>query len=177
MKTQKLKILILEDNENDAALIQRVLERAEMDFEAIVVNDQSSFLSAIQNNVFDIILSDNYLPQFDATAAIQMIREHKIDTPLILVTGTVSEGFAVSMIKTGACDYILKDRLQRLPSAILSAVERHILKTKQKKDLEELRNNEANMRAVLDNAETGYTLVRHLFQRSFYSTRQAMPFQ
>ena len=174
METQKLKLLILEDNETDALLIQRVLLRSGLNFEAIVANDECSFLEAIQQNTFDVILSDNYLPQFDATGAIALMRENKINTPLILVTGTVSENFALSMIKTGACDYILKDRLQRLPSAVLGAVERHVLKTRQKQELDALVQGEAAMRAIFDNTDTGYALLDDklnivLFNRPIYT--------
>lgn len=70
----------------------------------------------------DLILSDNTLPQYNATEALQLVRARFPHLPFILITGTVSEEYAASIIKQGADDYILKDRLIRLPSAIEAAL-------------------------------------------------------
>ena len=66
------------------------------------------------------------------------MREHNIETPVILVTGTAPEDFAINMMKAGATDYILKDRLQRLPTAIANAIEKHRLEQEKKKHLDDL---------------------------------------
>ncbi len=129
----KIRLLILEDMSFDVAIMQKVLHRAGMDFEATIAMNKAEFLFAIQNGSFDVILSDNLLPEFDATQALQLMRELSIDTPVILVTGTAPEDFAVNMMKAGACDYILKDRLQRLPSAITNAIEKYALEAEKKK--------------------------------------------
>src|SRR4051812_2775693 len=109
---KQLKLLLLEDDIMDADLIKIILERAEMSFEATVVSDKKEFLLALHNVAFDIILADNSLPQFNAVNALQLIKEHNLNIPFILVTGTVSEDYAVNIMKEGASDYILKDRLQ-----------------------------------------------------------------
>src|SRR6185437_3475256 len=80
--------------------------------------NEEEFLTSLDQFAPDIILSDNSLPQFDATEALKIVRERSLYIPFILVTGTVSDEFAATIIKQGADDYILKDRLSRLPNAI-----------------------------------------------------------
>jgi PAS domain S-box-containing protein len=141
-----IRILLLEDAEFDAALIQRVLQRADMDFTATVAVNKEEYLHALQHDSFDVILADNSVPQFNALDAIEATREYKIDIPVILVTGTVTEDLAVKMIKAGTSDYILKDRLQRLPNAVLNAIEKHGLEIEKRKNLEHLIKSQALMK-------------------------------
>ena len=114
-----------------------------MDFSYIIANDSHSFIAAVDEHKFDVILADNSLPQFSAKEALKINKERNITTPFILVTGSISEEFAVEMMKDGACDYILKDRLQRLPNAVLSAVHKHRIEQEREKYLNEVIANEA----------------------------------
>jgi len=121
---QVLKILLLEDNPDDAALIQLLLQRSGMHFSAVVANDEKEFLDAIEKNEFDAVLADNALPQYSSLEALKIIKDKDPHTAFILVTGTVSEEFAVHIIQKGADDYILKTNLTRLSPAISKAVEK-----------------------------------------------------
>lgn len=123
MKTN-LKILILEDSATDTELIQRLLKKEKMNCEFCLAMNKSSFLKALEEFSPDVILSDNSLPQFNATEALNIARQQLLNIPFILVTGTVSDEFAANIIKAGADDYILKDRLQRLPTAIEAALQK-----------------------------------------------------
>jgi len=143
---QKLKLLLLEDDDMDADLIRIILERSGIGFEITIVSDKKEFLLALNNSQFDIILADNSLPQFNAVNALQLVRELNLHIPFILVTGTVSEDYAVNVMKEGASDYILKDRLQRLPSAIKSAISKHALELQQQKHVEDITKKEALMK-------------------------------
>src|SRR5260221_14036603 len=113
-----LKLLLLEDNPDDAELIQQLLKRSGMQFSAEVVSDEKEFLKALNTNNFDAVLADNALPQYSSMEALHMIKQKNPFTAFILVTGTVSEEFAVNIIRQGADDYILKTNLTRLSSAI-----------------------------------------------------------
>ena len=117
------KLLLLEDNPDDAALIRKLLERSGMRFSSMVASDEREFLIAIGENKFDAVLADNALPQYSSMEALKLIREKNPGVAFILVTGTVSEEFAVNIIKQGADDYILKTNLTRLSAAINKAVE------------------------------------------------------
>ncbi len=139
---QVLKILILEDSEFDVDLIKRLLQKANMNCEFSIAMNKEAFLLALKDFSPDVILSDNSLPQFNATEALKITREQFLHIPFILVTGTVSEDFAVTMIKSGADDYILKDRITRLPAAIEAAVKQRRTEKDKQEALERLRENE-----------------------------------
>jgi signal transduction histidine kinase len=119
-----LKILHLEDLPADAEMVDRVLRKAKLRFEIKVVIDKPDFLKALREYQPDIILSDHSLPAFNSLEALKITREEGIASPFILVTATVSEEYAVNVIKEGASDYILKDRLERLPNAVQNALDR-----------------------------------------------------
>lgn len=115
---------MLEDDPNDADLIERHLKRSDLDCETMMVSCKEDFVEALDNHSFDIILSDHQLPQFSSFEALQIRNNKNIVTPFILVTGSVSEEYAATVIQEGANDYILKDRLQRLPNAIEQAIQK-----------------------------------------------------
>ena len=117
-----INILHLEDVQTDAELVERTLQKSGLEFEKIWVSTRAGFLQALQGFKPDVILSDHSLPSFNSFEALQLLKETGPDIPFILVTSNVSEEFAVSVMKEGAFDYVLKDRLQRLPSAILNAL-------------------------------------------------------
>src|SRR5436189_1270302 len=127
-----LKILHLEDLPADAELVSRELKKAGIKGQEMVVSNKKDFIQALENFSPDIIISDHSLPSFDSHEALEIIKEMGILVPVILVTSTVSEEYAASMIKDGASDYILKDRLQRLPNAVKAALEKYKLESKQK---------------------------------------------
>lgn len=122
MKTN-LKILILEDSQVDAEIIQRLLIKEKMPCQFKLAMNKAEFLQALNEFIPDVILSDHSLPKFNSTDALAVARQKHPNVPFIMVTGTVSEEFAVSIFKQGADDYILKDRMARLPAAITSAIE------------------------------------------------------
>src|SRR5690606_2705781 len=86
-----------------------------------------------------VILSDHALPQFNSVEALTICRKNSMNTPFILVTGTVSEEFAVSCLKQGADDYVLKSNLVRLPTAIINALKQRNVELKRKKAEKTLR--------------------------------------
>ena len=113
---------MLEDNEWEAELVQKQLKKEFPSCIITLATDENSFMLALDGIVPDIILSDNSLPQYSASEALKIVRQRSRYIPFILITGTVSDEFAASIIKEGADDYILKDRLERLPSAITTAI-------------------------------------------------------
>jgi PAS domain S-box-containing protein len=119
---------MLEDSPDDATLIEWELKKAGVNFTTRVVMDKSDFAHALTDYGPDVILSDHSLPDFNSIEAFEIFREHRKATgaliPFILVTGNVSEEFSVQSIKAGVDDYILKDRLKRLPLAIKNALEK-----------------------------------------------------
>lgn len=133
----KIKILFLEDTVEDATLVKRELKKAGMKFTFEVVDTRQAYEKGIKHLKPDVVLSDHVLPEFNSIAALKIYNEYKnqADSPVvfILVTGSVSEEFAVEIMQGGADDYILKDRLTRLPSAIQKALEKNRIILEKKK--------------------------------------------
>lgn len=136
---QQLKILHLEDTPTDAELIARELKTGKIDSSILLVDNKSDFVKALKNFSPDIILSDHSLPSFNSNEALLLLKESGIAVPFILVTATMSDEFAVSIMKQGASDYVLKDRLGRLPSAIINAVTKHRMEREQQSVHERLK--------------------------------------
>jgi two-component system sensor histidine kinase UhpB len=118
---EPLRILMLEDDPIDADIIKWALkDNFNCTFDVAI--NKEAYCIALDQFHPDLILADNALPRFSAKEALEMILERSLDIPFILVTGTVSEEFAANIIRLGADDYILKDRLARLPAAINAAL-------------------------------------------------------
>jgi signal transduction histidine kinase len=117
-----LKVLVLEDIDEDLELIKYTLTKAGIKCDTRRVDTKEEFIHALEEYPADVILSDHALPQFNSAEALRICRGHGINIPFILVTGAVSEEFAVNSLKQGADNYVLKSNLARLPSAIIGAL-------------------------------------------------------
>jgi two-component system NtrC family sensor kinase len=117
-------ILLVEDTPSDAALIEREISRSGIACQFFRVDTQSDFVSSLSEFCPDVILSDFYLPSFNGLDVLALAREHRPQTPIIMVTGAINEETAVECMKAGAWDYVLKDRLARLRPAISAALEK-----------------------------------------------------
>jgi two-component system sensor histidine kinase UhpB len=145
-----LKILHLEDLASDAEMVDRVLRKAKFDFEKKVVIDRPEFVQALREFKPDIILSDHSLPAFNSLEALRITREEGSHAPVILVTATVSEEYAVNVIKEGASDYILKDRLERLPNAVQNALDKQRMEEERRHADEALRSSEQKYKLLFE---------------------------
>jgi len=116
-----LRVLHVEDNPLDAQLIARAFEQAGYDVAWTRVETEAEYQSALASPP-QVVISDYTLPQFSALRALEILRRARPEIPFILVTGTIGEEKAAEAIRLGADDYMLKDRLARLPSAVEKAV-------------------------------------------------------
>jgi PAS domain S-box-containing protein len=165
------KILILEDNEADADLIKICLHRFNITYEIVHAKGKKEFITALQQQQFDIILSDHALPQFSSFEALEEIKKQQLQIPFILVTGTVSEEFAVDILKRGADDYILKNNLTRLPTAITQAIEIHKIKNEKIKAEQDLKIAHQKILFHLENAPLGFIEWNNELQVKSWSKR------
>ena len=115
---EPLHILMLEDNDMDAEIIQRLLRKTRPDARFKVVMTKEDYLFALENFKPGLILSDSSLPQFSVTEALRLLKEHSLEIPFIMVTGSASPAFAASILLAGAANCISKDSLAGLPAAI-----------------------------------------------------------
>src|SRR5882672_8890190 len=140
--TERLRILLVEDLASDAELEMLELERAGLSVTHSIVDNKKSFVDALREFEPDVILSDFSMPGFDGTTAVALAREMRPDTPFIFVSGTIGEEFAIRAVKSGATDYVLKNNLVRLPSAVERALregKERAIRRKTEGELEALR--------------------------------------
>src|SRR5262245_7975686 len=118
-----LRVLLVENEPNDAELIIRELRSAGVRFRWHRVENRPAYLEALRDPP-DVVLSDHTLPDFSAIEAVRLLRQQGSDIPFILVTGTQPDEVAAAALHEGADDYLLKGNLRRLPAAIANAVRR-----------------------------------------------------
>jgi PAS domain S-box-containing protein len=136
-----LRVLILEDQPDDAQLMLAELRLAGFEPNWKRVQTEAEYLAQIPLDL-DVILADYHLPTFDALSALHLLQERGRDLPFIVVTGATSEEVAVECMKHGAADYLLKDRLGRLGPAVKRALEQKRLRDEKRLAEEELRQSE-----------------------------------
>ncbi len=116
--SQPVRVLLIEDSESDAGLIVRHLENAGYSVDAHCVQTAEALRAALAGGAYDAIIADYHLPQFDAPAALAIVRDTALDIPFLVVSGTIGEERAVAMMKAGAHDYLMKNNLARLAPAV-----------------------------------------------------------
>ncbi len=149
--SKELRVLILEDSDDDTDLVLRHLRRAGFMLDWRREQTELGFLEALQSN-FDIILADHSMPQFSALRALELLKIHAIDIPLIVISGTIGEDLAVQTLHLGAVDYLLKDRLGRLESAVSNALAQKKLRDEQVRSVELFRESEHRFRLMAENS-------------------------
>lgn len=121
-----VRILLLEDRPDDAELLVLTLEADGMLVDWKRVDTEADLRLALKDD-YDVVLADYNLPQYDAKRALCLLKREGVNIPFIVVTGSLSEEEVVAMMKAGASDYLLKDRLPRLPEAVRHAISQHQL--------------------------------------------------
>lgn len=118
MEIKQLKMLLIEDSEDDALLLSRELIKQgyEPDIKRVVFREEIQ--AALLDSVWDIIISDHNMPGLSSDAVLEMVLQSNCDAPFIIVSGSIGEDIAVAAMKMGAHDYIMKDNLTRLVPAI-----------------------------------------------------------
>lgn len=158
---RELKILMLEDLEEDIGLIEHSLRKEGLEFISRYADTRDEFVKALEDFHPDVILSDHALPQFNSVEALKICRKQNHDVPFILVTGTVSEEFAVSCLKQGADDYVLKSNLARLPSAITNALRQRNIEVKRKTAEKALRRQNEELVKINNELDSFVYSVSH----------------
>lgn len=152
---KELKILYLEDSVQDAELTARILKKAGIPFHFQLVDNQDEYENALRRSKPDLVLSDHSLFHFNSAEALKIFKSYGYDVPFILVTGTVSEEFAVCILNEGANDYLLKSNLTRLPNAILNALEKYRIEQERQQYVNKIIADEALLRQAQHIAKIG----------------------
>ncbi|HEY9724839.1 MAG TPA: ATP-binding protein [Chroococcales cyanobacterium] len=150
--SKPLRVLIVEDSQDDAELVAYELKRGGYDSVVERVDTPTAMKTALDKQQWDIIIADYTLPSFSAPAALNLLKERGLDLPFIVVSGTIGEDRAVAAMKAGAHDYVMKDNLARLSPA----VERELREADERRKLhvaeETVRQNEERFRLLIENA-------------------------
>jgi PAS domain S-box-containing protein len=138
-----VRVLLLEDNADDAAMLLAVLRRSGLRMEFEVVADEAQYCAALDHAAPDVVVADYHLHGYTGIDALHELHQRRLTVPFILVTGVLTDAVAAQCARMGAADYILKDRIARLPEAIEHALEEERLRLERARTLEELRASRA----------------------------------
>jgi PAS domain S-box-containing protein len=158
----RVRIIHLEDQRDEAEVVENLVRKAGFPCEWKWTSSKEEYVDALQSFYPDIVLSDHSMPGFSSVEAYRMLREMRIDVPFILVTATVSEDFAVMMMKEGVADYVLKDRPQRLAQAVENALEKWHAERQNRSYINQIIRSQANLLALTENSSVNIFSLRYV---------------
>src|SRR5882762_8244129 len=143
--TEPLRILVAEDSESDAELVQLELKRGGLDFQSRRVQTEADFRRELDEFQPHLVISDFSMPQFSGPRALAIARESRADIPFIFISGTIGENVAVDMMKAGADDYVMKNNLARLVPALKRELREAEMRRSRRLAEERLHESEAGL--------------------------------
>jgi PAS domain S-box-containing protein len=149
---QPLRVLIVEDFEPDAFLIEQELRRGGCQVVCQRVETGPEMLLELNRHPWDVIICDYKLPGFGALAAMKLLKELELDIPFLIVSGVIGEETAVAIMKAGAHDYVMKNNLTRLVPAVAREIRDAGERLERRKAEEQLRENEARFRLLFEDS-------------------------
>ena len=146
---QTIRVLHLEDSDLDAELVREFLGMLEATCEVDRVWTSEGFTAALRDQGYDLILADHALPAFDGEAALEIARVAAPHVPFVFVSGTLGEDVAVEAMRRGATDYVVKQRLDRLPVVVERAVAEAVERAERRRAQAALKDSEANFETLV----------------------------
>jgi PAS domain S-box-containing protein len=150
-----LRVLIVEDVEDDAILIVRQLRKGGFDTSFVRVETAADMRAAVAREDWDLVIADYTLPQFNAPAALRVVQDLGIDLPFIIVSGSIGEEIAVAAMKAGAQDYMLKENLTRLAPAVERELREAHIRRERREALAQVEESEQRLGAILSQVAVG----------------------
>ena len=150
--SDSLRILLVEDSEDDAILLMRELRRGGLSPEFERVDNSRDMGEALQEKEWDLVLADHNMPNFSAPAALKLMKDSGVELPFIIVSGSIGESVAVEAMKEGANDYIMKDNPTRLVPAIQRSLQEVDARRKRCQAEAALEDSEEKFRTLFHNA-------------------------
>ena len=168
-----VRLLLIEDSPTDATLTVAALRRAGHQVEVLRVETEVELRAALAAGTWDVITCDWAMPQFSAPAALAVLDELDLDVPFIIVSGTIGEELAVDMMRAGAHDYVLKDRIARLAPAVEREIHRARDRAQQRRAASEQAATEARYRRIVENTNQGVWMIDAATKTTFLNERMA----
>jgi PAS domain S-box-containing protein len=150
-----LRLLIVEDVDDDAVLIARELRRGGFDTSYERVETAAAMRAAVARQEWDLVIADYTLPDFNAPAALRLLQELAVDLPFIIVSGSIGEEIAVAAMKSGAHDYMLKGNLTRLAPAVERELREAHIRRERREALAQVEESEQRLGAILSQVAVG----------------------
>jgi two-component system cell cycle sensor histidine kinase/response regulator CckA len=147
---RNLRVLIVEDSPDDAALLLREIGRGGFETQWVRVETANDFTRALESRAWDLIVSDFHLPAFSAPKALALVKQSELDIPFIVISGTVNEQIAIDALKAGASDFMSKNNLARLLPAIDRELREASSRRERARAIEALRESEERYRVLFD---------------------------
>ena len=169
--SKPLRVLIVEDSEDDTELLVNQLERSGYDPTYQRVDSPAAMTTALEQQQWDIVLADYSLPRFSATAALTLLQEKGLDLPFIIVSGSIGDGIAVAAMKAGADDYVMKANLARLVPAIERELQEAANRRERQRVQSELKESEDRWQLALHGTNDGIWDWNLKNNTVFFSTR------
>ncbi|HTE50364.1 MAG TPA: ATP-binding protein [Kofleriaceae bacterium] len=154
-----LRALLVEDCEDDAELLLRELSRSGYEVEHIRVDTADALREALATREWDVVLSDYNMPEFDARAALGVLKESGSDLPFIIISGAIGEETAVGALKAGAHDFLVKGRLTRLAPAVERELREVEVRRERREAIAQVREREGRLSAIFSQVAVGIALI------------------
>jgi PAS domain S-box-containing protein len=154
-----LRVLIVEDSDDDAQLVLRELKKGGFEPTHQRVETAEAMSAALEKQAWEVIISDYVLPRFSGPDALKLLQGKGLDIPFIIVSGKITEEAAVEVMKAGAHDYLLKDRLARLCSSVEQELRNAATRLDKRRAEEAMRESEGKFRSIFDAATDGIILA------------------
>lgn len=158
---KRIRILIVEDSEDDTVLLLRELERGGYDATHRRVETAKQMREALEQETWDAVLSDYFMPDFNAPEALDVLRESGLDLPFIIQSGSVGEDIAVQAMRAGAHDYFRKEHLDRLVPAIERELRNAQTRRERRETEDELARQHELLDRVMETSPIGITVTDH----------------
>jgi len=150
-----LRVLLVEDAEDDATILLRDLKRGGFDPSWERVQTLATLISALNRSEWDVVISDHTMPGFDSLRALEVVKEQGLDIPFIVLSGTIGEDLAVKVMKAGASDYVMKSQQARLVPSIERELREAAIRRAKRRAEEALRRSEEELNDFFEHASVG----------------------
>jgi DNA-binding NtrC family response regulator len=171
-----LRILIVEDSDDDAALVVRELGRGGYDVNFERVETATAMAAALEQQTWDLVIADYSLPQFSGTAALELLQSTGLGVPFIIISGSVGEEVAVAVMKSGAHDYVMKYNVKRLVPSIERELRDAEVRRRRRAAEETLHDSEARKAAIFDAALDSIISINHAGEISEFNPQAERTF-
>ena len=156
---QPLKVLIVEDSENDSLLLELELQRAGYEVASQRVDTREAMTAALGKQRWDLVIADYVMPRFNGLEALALIRAQGLDIPFIIVSGHITDNTAVAAMKAGAHDYVMKDNLARLGPAVQRELREAEMRRERRRSEEKLKVEQVFRLAIENSVPSGISAV------------------